>query len=446
MRVFIVGCLLLVIHSVQAETYYWKFNNNANFIRPTAIEVCDLLYKPSQGFIDNGSEFISETRYRCSKKQLEGNGVTWYNVSSDKIFRFGDSCPSGSSYNPETGGCDEASLSCPEAKPVASTLNLSMGCHVGCRYENLGGFRDYNNLLSEVTYDYVATGEECLAGDQDITDAENYSETNEEGQDCRTSNEIQFCVDDDRTCRFINDQEICINHETREERYNCGTFNGEVVCIEKNEQSNCRFVNGEHLCLYPEGDKVDENSVDHPDNGGNANRNIQDDILDQEDLDQNTPQAQHTQTIIRETIIKQAAQKQAENDNPSSAVSGIECDKAMNCTGDAVQCVIARYEKQQACLFELQTTELHQQIDANPATKPLGSYESDTTLIDLEGMISEDGRFVESASCPEPMSFAVYGKDFAISFDPMCDLAGYIRYFILFATWFSVAVLIAKSF
>lgn len=419
--------MLLFTHASWAEDYFWERNDGQVVANPVA---------DCQSYSNYYAHAVDgETAVRCFR--------SGYALIASYI-RKGDGC-TGGTYNPDTFAC-EGGISCPDAKPIASTLNLSNGCHNGCAYTNLGGSRDYDNLLSEMTYEYVATGAECIVGDQEITSAEAYNEVNEAGLDCRTSNSIQFCVNADQTCKLINGVEACIDNQTREDLFNCGTFNGQVVCFEKTTSSHCDYVDGERLCIYPDGVKIDTASVDHPDNGGNANRNDKDDILDQADLDQNTPQAQNVKSIVNDTHIRQQAEKQADTDNPKSAVSGIECDKALNCTGDAVQCAIARYEKQQSCLMEYKQSDLQQLVDTNPNSKPLGTYESDTTVIDLEGLISEEGRFVEASTCPESLSFTVFGKAFFITFDPMCDLAGYIRYFILFATWFSVAVLIAKSF
>ena len=343
-----------------------------------------------------------------------------------------------------TGSCNQQD--CSQVKPVSSPMNLSQGCYNNCQYENIGAIRDYDNLLAPVQYEYLNTGLSCTSLDQPISGTTEYSETNDDGFDCRTTDQYQVCIDAETSCKIIDGIQSCIDNETREQDYNCGTFNGEVVCIQKSEQTRCSLVNGERLCVYPEGEAIDIGSVDHPDNGGNGDGDSSNDILDEQDLTDNSLTAQQVKDIVQQAIAKQQAEKQAEQDNPKSAVSGIECDRTMNCTGDPVQCAIAQYEKRQACLHEYKASSIQQMIDGNPNSKPLGAYESDTTVIDVENLITDDGRFTETASCPEPLSFSVKNSDFTISLDPMCDLAGYIRYFILFATWFSIAVVIAKSF
>ena len=204
-------------------------------------------------------------------------------------------------------------------------------------------------------------------------------------------------------------------------------------------------VNGKYLCTYPEGDVVDPNSADHPANGGNANGSTTDDILDQQDLTDNTPEAQSVQQIVKETGIRQQAEIQAESDNPSSSFSGFECDKAVSCTGDAIQCAIARIEKKQLCLSEYNDSDIQGIISSNSQMAPLGTLPGDSLDIHVGDFLETDEYVTSDNQCPDPISFSVLGTEYHISLNPLCDLASYISYFILFATWFSMSVILAKS-
>ncbi|MRI32692.1 hypothetical protein EOPP23_06790 [Endozoicomonas sp. OPT23] len=430
-----------------AEDFYWLDHHNNSFTQdPMSYCIAyakanydrtegALIVHPQTGLRNGGTQFLCSP---CTRKYEYCYNVNFY------FNRQGDEC-STSDYNEELGIC-EPPPDCSTYKPLTSQLNLSQGCYNSCQFENLGAIRDYDNLLAPIQYEYLSTGLTCTSLDQELTGSTEYTETSEEGHDCRTTDQYQVCINAETSCKIIDGIESCVDNETREQDYNCGTFNGEVVCIKKSVQSSCTFVNGERLCVYPEGEAIDIASVDHPDNGGNGDGNNNNDILDEQDLSDNSLTAQQVKAIVEEAVAKQQAQKQADRDNPKSAVSGIECDRTLNCTGDPVQCAIAQYEKRQACLSEYKESTIQQMIDANPNTKPLGAFESDTTVVDVENMLSDEGRFTEMNSCPEPLSFGVLEKSFSISLDPMCELAGYIRYFILFATWFSIAVIIAKSF
>ena len=359
--------------------------------------------------------------------------------------RIGDGCSSGY-YDPETLSC-VSSNPCLNAPPVSSHKYGQTACYNQCRYQTLGGFRDFDNALSPVAYEYIPTGDACFGNEAvDISSsAAEYTETNEDDLSCRVDGIYEVCIDADKSCKLINGVEVCIDNETREDFYNCGTFNGEVVCFQKNQQTNCGYVNGESLCVYPKGNIISLASPDHPANGGNGDQNETNDILDPLDISENTAEAQTIKQIVSETRLRQQVQKQAENDNPSSSFSGIECDKEVSCSGDPVQCAIARIEKKQLCMSEYNESEVQQIINDNPLMSPLGTLPGDTLEVHVEDFLETEGYISADNQCPEPLSFNVLGAEYHIVLTPICDLAVYISYFILFATWFSMSVLLAKA-
>ena len=433
--VLILGILFAFV--AKAEDYYWKsdniyggviFSSKSALSSDCAARATET--KPTRLVI------FSETRIACWDT---GNRY------KSAYTRMGDGCSDGY-YDNETLSC-VSSNPCLNASPVSSHTQGQTACYNQCSYDSLGGFRDFNNALSPLIYEYVATGTSC-SGDEEVdisSDASEYTETNEDDLSCRVDGAYQVCINADESCKLVNGVEICIDHETREDLYNCGTFNGEVLCFPKTTSSSCKLVAGEPLCVYPEGDKIDPDSVDHPNNGGNANRNSNDDFLDQQDLVNNTPEAQAVQEVVKETQIKQIAQKQAENDNPSSSFSGIECDKSVSCSGDAIQCAIARIQKKQLCLSEFNESEIKQIIDSNPQMSPLGSLADDNLEIDVADLLETEEYVTTDNQCPEPLTYSVLGVEYEIVMTPLCDLASYISFFVLFATWFSMAVILAKS-
>ncbi|WP_245673242.1 virulence factor TspB C-terminal domain-related protein [Endozoicomonas ascidiicola] len=336
---------------------------------------------------------------------------------------------------------------CIVAKPITSSTKAQTACYNQCGYTTLGGFRDYDNALAPMAYEYLPTGEVCTGNEENsqLAGVSEYTEINEEELDCRSDPGVQVCISEDKTCKIVNGYPVCFDEATNQDELNCGTFNGEVVCFEKNAYSNCQYVNGEYLCTYPEGDKVDPDSVDHPINGGNANGQTHDDILDQQDLTENTPEAQTVKQIVKETGIRQQAEKQAESDNPSSSISGLGCDKEVSCTGDAIQCAIARIQKKQLCLSEFNESDINSIISGNSEMSPLGTLPGDTLEVHVDDFLETDEYVTSDNQCPDPLSYTVLGVEYEIILNPLCDLASYISYFITFATWFSMSVVLAKS-
>ena len=271
-------------------------------------------------------------------------------------FNLTEPCEQG--IDPETYQCIGEN-NCNNQTAISSPISGVTACYNQCAYDSMGGFRDYDNALSPMSYEYVPTGASCDGSEEvDLSgNADEYSDTNAQQQSCRDDGVYEVCIDAEQSCKIINGVSVCVDNQSREDFYNCGTFNGEVVCFPKNELSNCQYLNGEQFCTYSDGVKVDSDSADHPANGGNANGNNKDDFLDQADLDNNTPEAEAAKKTISDSRAKHIADKQAEIDDPSSSFSGIECDKTVSCSGDAIQCAIARIQKKQLCLSEFNQSE-----------------------------------------------------------------------------------------
>ncbi|WP_422411864.1 MULTISPECIES: virulence factor TspB C-terminal domain-related protein [unclassified Endozoicomonas] len=117
----------------------------------------------------------------------------------------------------------------------------------------------------------------------------------------------------------------------------------------------------------------------------------------------------------------------------------------MACTGDAIQCAIARIQKKQLCLSEFNDSEISSTINDNSDMSPLGTLPGDTFEVHVDDFLDTDVYVTSDNQCPDPISYTVLGVEYEIVLNPLCDLAGYIYYFITFATWFSMSILLAKS-
>ncbi len=436
-------CLILYLCSFELSAGGWAttYNTGNNVGWASPAEACLAVAGTGQSIVSlTYSE--SKQRYTCFYSTAGGSNLVariyWY----EQLSIVG--VCTQNNVDPANGYCD-APPSCLEQKPITSAINLSQGCFNSCQYQNLGSVQDFSNALSSPEYEYVPSGTQCTAADQSIDSANEYQETNNDGLDCRTSTSAEICIDESHSCKLINGTPSCINNQTLDEENYCGTYNGQVVCFPKNQQTNCGFVNGEYLCAYFDGSLVDNSTPDHPGNGGNGDGNPNNDALDQQDITSDTPLAQDVKKAALEGKIQQQVQRQDEKDQPKSIVTGEGCDKSVSCTGDAIQCAMLRLEKKRFCKNELNASDIKSIIDGNPLMSPLGSLASDNLTIDVESLLETEDYVSADEQCPEPLGFAVMGNQFAIDLTLMCDFAGYISYFILFCTWFSMTVLIARS-
>lgn len=97
-----------------------------------------------------------------------------------------------------------------------------------------------------------------------------------------------------------------------------------------------------------------------------------------------------------------------------------ECEKIMECTGDAIQCAILRKQKKMACAYEYKDAKPF--IEEQIAKK---AYELTTNEVNGAGLFS-DGlnapRWLPSG-CPAPKSISIKGVSTSLSFEPACQFA-----------------------
>lgn len=90
--------------------------------------------------------------------------------------------------------------------------------------------------------------------------------------DSETGHEI--CLSDEPGCYIADGKTICPTPDMV-----CGTKNGTFSCVAP-EAEGCGYFNGEKVCFAPDGEKVDNTSPDHPDNGGNLDGDETNDMID----------------------------------------------------------------------------------------------------------------------------------------------------------------------
>ena len=87
----------------------------------------------------------------------------------------------------------------------------------------------------------------------------------------------EICLTEEPGCYTVNGFNYCPDPAEV-----CGMKNGAFSCVNP-EEEGCGYFNGEKVCLDPTGNKVEESSPDHPDNGGNLDGNPENDMMDPRD-------------------------------------------------------------------------------------------------------------------------------------------------------------------
>ncbi len=285
--------LLLVLTSSQqlhAADINWYANSYVSgqpFGSPQA--ACDAATEVRQTQIPaqtvtNSLTFVSPTLYRCT---LYGNGA--YSDQTN-ILRNGDTCAPGTELNPTTGICEASPAACPEpGTTITAAVNCSLsgGFYVtpdtiaveGCEYISnpTGYFKPYPNYNDPAkTFcmtTYASTGNAASPGES--TPTVPTSETaptptpGDETPPCLTADGHTFCQDPEHpACGTRDGNPYCYGETDK-----CGELNGQFICLPNGSRS-CTYTNGEYACVDSKTDtKIPNTSADHPDNGGNADGN-----------------------------------------------------------------------------------------------------------------------------------------------------------------------------
>ena len=115
-------------------------------------------------------------------------------------------------------------------------------------------------------------------------------------------------------------------------------------------------------------------------------------------------------------------------DNPGNCSAGFTCE------GGVLKCEMIRQARQQYCdLYHAEGVDIDPFDDSDFKSQNYQAMD-DATEVDIGTLDTSGTGFGGSGgSCPAPFPFTVYGMSSEISLDPFCQLAPYIRIFVILA-------------
>jgi hypothetical protein len=139
-------------------------------------------------------------------------------------------------------------------------------------------------------------------------------------------------------------------------------------------------------------------------------------------------------------------------DSSGGSVSGIECDQALSCSGDAIQCAILEVQNRARCAslnagdFPSQEGDISGLINSKGDAATLDEGDGE---IDVSGLFSgpTDARFLPAA-CPPPKTFnltTLGGRTFEFTYEPLCQLAIDLSYLIVIAASLFYAIYVGRA-
>lgn len=269
----------------------------------------------------------------------------------------------------------------------------------------------------------------------------------EDGLNCVTNAAgLKLCLNDNPLCYTIEGQTACPDPDAV-----CGWKNGAYNCV-KPEEEGCGNFNGERVCFTPDGDKVENDSPDHPDNGGNLDGNENNDETDPRDpTEGGDPNNQPGPGTPIDTQDSDRASEQTARDSLA------ELKKIQKNTSDSAKALKELSEKGLGDnTEELSDAEANQIIQNgasgswdDPATGVWGELDEHTGSIGdigdgengygsgmLDGVGDSVTGLIDQGSCQE-LGFTFKGNDFSLPCDKtkkIRDLLSWVLY--ILTIWF----------
>ena len=139
------------------------------------------------------------------------------------------------------------------------------------------------NYIDVVSGECVAPEEICFTTIESMANECVYigeDDPNDEVPDGCAINEQtgkEFCISEEEGCYEVDGDTVCPTPDMV-----CGVKNDAFSCVAPQEEG-CGYFNGELVCFDPDGEKVENDSPDHPDNGGNLDGDETNDVTDSRD-------------------------------------------------------------------------------------------------------------------------------------------------------------------
>ncbi|MDF3932224.1 virulence factor TspB C-terminal domain-related protein [Pseudomonas citronellolis] len=400
-RLIALFCCLPVV--AMAEDIYWAAGDGVTYRAPNPAQSCQLAYAAGTGIKGPLSwAFVDPKRVDCAWT-CEGSCA-----SGMSVYRWGDSCPTGTEYDHVTGQCQapEPPKDCaptlgelfpargPTAPVIESGGRFYIGgppaseitaCYQSCRYGEGGRASSCYRLPGSTTegfcnYILKGLGESCSA------------------------DSYQFATSGDPL--------------------NPGTDPGDpsVPPSDPNDPGcPSGWMWSGTTCVKDPGAGNSEGSGNGEGSGGG------------------------------ESSGGGGGGSDEEGDEPSdNSVQGEDCDAELNCSGDAIQCAVLRQQKELRCQIEvLNDFDKHQDDIAKTVEGEDFELTKDEE-INVAGFLSEGtGRRFLPSACPADKTFSLRtggGRTFAFTYAPLCQLATDLSYLIVIAATIFFAVYVGRSF
>lgn len=139
-----------------------------------------------------------------------------------------------------------------------------------------------------------------------------------------------------------------------------------------------------------------------------------------------------------------ADSEQKPEEEAVSEIAGLQCEAAVSCSGDAIQCAIAKTQKDTKCILQDAFDYTSQKSDVETVFQG-DEYVIEDEEIDIPSFIGQGARFLP-ATCPAPIPMSLSGKNYSLDTQPFCTFATDLSFLIVAFATLAAALYIGRAF
>lgn len=460
--VWVLLALVLWHSSASAEDFYWRSSVFQSLRGTSANDLCAQISQLNLGGGTRRGDYSvrvnSETSATCVFPKYDQSGSRYGEITYG-ITRYGDTCPSGSTYDSSTGGCqpDQCATATGEFvheynagsldPSVPPSLPPSSICESGCLYNRTAAVKGCNRFL-EATTGKDLDSVYCKVVYQGA------------GSQCTTNSPPPGSVFDqpparppaDSTPQFTSENQCgdWVTNADGSQTRSCNSTEqlkepGQLNCDNAGEYLQC--TTGKPAPRFEDTSKTEQTTkTTNPDGSSTTETSTTTDktvCVGTKPCTSTTANETSTsgtnadgtpgdesKACTGNGCTSEGAEEGEEEGAERLAAAG-SCDAGFTCSGDAIDCEVLRQQKEQLCLAEeMADFPKHQSAIEAAVTGDQFQLDEGSGVIDVPSFINQGTRFLPSA-CPTAERFSLItagGRSFELSYEPLCraasDLSG----------------------
>jgi hypothetical protein len=434
-----------------------------------------------QEFASSRSTTVNSTNYFGTGTRLSCVTNAPSSPSSVTFFRYGNECPSGTTYNPETYKCDapeedicaptvgqdfiheyDAGLVSSDTPPSLPPSNI---CNSSCSYSRTNTVKGCNRYLETSTgksldtlycqVSYVGTGSSCTTNNPPPGSVFDQPPSKPPSDATPASINETSCTDwvtnadgtITRSCTSTNQFKDPGNIK-------CEAGSTSLTCVSANPPT--RFEETKKTedvtkTTNPDGSAVTDTSTTTDKTLCQGIKPCTSTSANEESSSETNPDGTPGETTESCTGSGcpdeegKTQEEREEEEEEKSSVNGEQCGVPVACQGDAVQCAILRQQKEQRCSLE-EAMDYESNKAAIEQMVTGDEYQVEEETFQIPSFATEATRFLPSSGCPAPARATLKsGATVEMDYGPFCTFAEGISPVVVISALLFAAIFVTRG-